>query len=83
MNRGGPIIAGIWKVESGHATYGGRNINKDGDVTPPLFGVTLDGSTPDTAIITDTDEGTLDGDSVWDRAVGPADRVAGGKVQQA
>jgi murein DD-endopeptidase MepM/ murein hydrolase activator NlpD len=41
-------------------------------VNPPLFGVTLDGSIPGTAIIPDSDGGLLDGDPVWDRAVGPA-----------
>jgi murein DD-endopeptidase MepM/ murein hydrolase activator NlpD len=67
-----PVIAGIWKVESDHATTGGRTVGSDGQVTPPLYGITLDGSQPGTAIIADTDSGILDGDPVWDRAVGPA-----------
>jgi hypothetical protein len=67
-----PVIAGIWKVESEHATYGGATISPDGDVTPPIYGPTLDGTTPGTEIISDTDAGVLDGDSRWDRAVGPA-----------
>ena len=67
-----PVIAGIWKVESDHATYRGRTVNSDGMVIPPLFGVTLYGSIPGTAQIRDSDGGLLDGDPNWDRAVGPA-----------
>ena len=72
-----PIIAGIWKVESNHATYRGRTVTADGIVTPPLYGITLDGSTPGTARIPDTDDGVLDGDPTWDRAVGPAQFLPG------
>lgn len=72
-----PVIAGIWKVESHHATIGGRHVEAAGQVTPPLYGVTLDGSTPGTSIIPDTDQGLLDGDPVWDRAVGPAQFLPG------
>lgn len=75
-----PIIAGIWRVESNHATYGGHTINTDGVVTPPLFGPTLDGSTPGTAKIPDSDGGLLDGDPIWDRAVGPAQFLPGSWV---
>lgn len=67
-----PVIAGIWKVESGHATYGDATITPAGDVTPPIYGPTLDGSVPGIQIIPDTDAGVLDGDPMWDRAVGPA-----------
>lgn len=72
-----PIIAGIWKVESHHATYGGRTVTPDGMVTPPLYGIALDGSTPGTARIPDSDGGVLDGDATWDRAVGPAQFLPG------
>ena len=72
-----PVIAGIWKVESGHATHGGRTLSPTGEVTPPLYGPTLDGSLPGTAIIADTDGGVLDGDPTWDRAVGPAQFLPG------
>lgn len=67
-----PVIAGIWKVESGHATSGGATVDQTGRVGPPIHGVVLDGSVPGTAIIPDTDQGGLDGNRVWDRAVGPA-----------
>ncbi len=72
-----PIIAGIWKVESDHATLGDYTIQNDGIVTPPLFGTALDGSIAGTATIPDTDGGLLDGDPVWDRAVGPAQFLPG------
>ena len=72
-----PMIAGIWKVESNHATFGGRTVTPDGMVTPPLYGIALDGSVPGTAAIPDTDNGLLDGDPDWDRAVGPAQFLAG------
>ena len=72
-----PVVAGIWKVESNHATTGGRSVDTHGQVTPPLFGITLDGSQPGTAVIPDTDDGLLDGDRVWDRAVGPAQFLPG------
>ncbi|MDF1597506.1 MAG: peptidoglycan DD-metalloendopeptidase family protein [Acidimicrobiia bacterium] len=72
-----PVIAGIWKVESNHATTGGRTVGSDGQVTPPLYGVTLDGSQPGTAVIPDSDGGLLDGDPTWDRAVGPAQFLPG------
>ena len=71
------VIAGIWKVESDHATRTGHAIEGDGTLTPPLYGAALDGSTPGTATITDTDNGTLDGDPTWDRAVGPAQFLPG------
>lgn len=67
-----PVVAGIWKVESGHATYGSATIDANGNVTPPIYGTVLNGTTPGTQTIPDTDNGTLDGNVVWDRAVGPA-----------
>jgi murein DD-endopeptidase MepM/ murein hydrolase activator NlpD len=71
-----PVIAGIWKVESGHATHGGGTVSPAGDVTP-LYGPTLDGTRPGTAVIPDTDNGVLDGDPTWDRAIGPAQFLPG------
>ena len=51
------VLAGIGKVESNH--------------TSPAIGPALDGSIPGTTIVHDTDGGALDGDPVWDHAVGP------------
>ena len=36
-----------------------RITDADGQVTPPLYGITLDGSEPGTAVIPDTDDGLL------------------------
>ncbi|MEC5185754.1 membrane-bound lytic murein transglycosylase B [Cryobacterium sp. MP_3.1] len=62
-------LAAIGLVESEHGSIFGGEIGADGAVSPAVIGIPLDGST--TAAIRDTDAGELDGDSVWDRAVGP------------
>ncbi|WP_159942554.1 MULTISPECIES: C40 family peptidase [unclassified Nocardiopsis] len=65
------VLAGVGKIESNHAA--GAQITPDGTITPPIIGPTLDGSgaggnsTPHT----DTDNGTWDGDTEFDAAVGP------------
>lgn len=64
-------LAAIGWVETHHGTYGGRRVNSRGVVTPSLFGVRLDGSVNGTAVVRDTDNGRLDRDSRYDRAVGP------------
>ncbi|MER5673747.1 lytic transglycosylase domain-containing protein [Pseudonocardia alni] len=61
------LLAAIGQVESGHAR-GGR-VDATGRTLVPVLGPVLDGS--GTAAIADTDGGTLDGHTVWDRAVGP------------
>jgi len=62
------VLAGIGRVESGHAE-GGR-VDVAGSTLGVILGPVLDGSAG-TAAIADTDHGVLDGDPVWDRAVGP------------
>ncbi|MGH3826491.1 MAG: lytic transglycosylase domain-containing protein [Pseudonocardiaceae bacterium] len=61
-------LAGIGRVESGHAS-GGR-VDTAGNTLEPILGPRLDGSM-NTVAIADTDHGTLDVDPVWVRAVGP------------
>jgi membrane-bound lytic murein transglycosylase B len=63
-------LAGIAMVESHHGTYRGAMVSPNGDVTPPVRGVRLDGSRGNLHIA-DTDDGKLDGDSGLDRAMGP------------
>ncbi|MGW7276635.1 C40 family peptidase [Streptomyces sp. NPDC054864] len=65
------VIAGIGKVESNHA--GGRKVAASGTITPRIIGVRLDGSGAggNTTAFTDTDGGAWDGDTSYDRAVGP------------
>ncbi|MFD4291954.1 lytic transglycosylase domain-containing protein [Rhodococcus sp. NPDC058505] len=62
-------IAGVGRVESSHAN-GGRADDR-GNLVEPIIGLPLDGSLPGQAVIMDTDGGALDGDAVYDRAVGP------------
>ncbi len=63
------VLAGIGRIESGHAS-GGR-VDAKGTTNGHIRGVRLDGSLAGTAVITDSDNGALDGDSDFDRAVGP------------
>ena len=62
------VLAGIGRIESGHAS-GGR-VDAAGNTLGRILGARLDGS-PGIAAIPDTDHGVFDGDTVWDRAVGP------------
>ena len=63
-----PLVAGIGKVESGHASGGA--VDADGTTRRPILGPQLTG-TGGNAAIPDTDGGALDHDATWDRAVGP------------
>ncbi|WP_206436335.1 lytic transglycosylase domain-containing protein [Corynebacterium hylobatis] len=68
-------LAGIGWVETRHGTYSGSYfdrsaINELGFAEPPIIGIPLDGG-PGVAEIRDTDGGILDGDTEFDRAVGP------------
>lgn len=63
-------LAGIGWVESRHGSISGSRIDADGFARPDIIGIPLDG-TNDTMAIPDTDGGALDGDTEWDRAVGP------------
>lgn len=61
------LLAAIGKVESGHA--GGGAVTADGTTRGRIAGPALDGV--GFALIRDSDGGSLDGDAVFDRAVGP------------
>ncbi|MEU9256508.1 hypothetical protein AB0D66_32480 [Streptomyces sp. NPDC048270] len=62
-----PVLAGIGQVESNHARGGALDIA--GNTLTPIIGPALNGA--GFAAIGDTDDGRLDGDTLWDRAVGP------------
>jgi membrane-bound lytic murein transglycosylase B len=64
-----PLLAGIGRVESNHGRFAGAVLHSDGLSTPRVIGIPLDGH--GTALIRDTDGGRYDGDTVYDRAVGP------------
>nr|WP_307680263.1 lytic murein transglycosylase [Streptomyces sp. V4I2] len=61
------LLAAIGQVESGQA--GGGRVTADGTTVPPILGPRLDGGA--FAVIRDTDGGAYDGDTVYDRAIGP------------
>ncbi|WP_166866754.1 lytic murein transglycosylase [Salinibacterium sp. ZJ70] len=66
-------LAAIGAVESDHGRHGGSSIGDDGRVTPPIYGVALDGN--GVALIPDSDGGEIDGDPELDRAVGPLQMI--------
>lgn len=63
------LLAGIGRVESTHA-FGGK-ADADGNPLTPVYGPVLDGSLAGNHVIRDTDGGSLDGLSGYDRAIGP------------
>jgi len=67
------ILAGIGRIESGHAR-GGR-VDANGTAVR-IIGPVLDGS-PGVAAIRDSDGGQWDDDTVWDHAVGPMQFLPG------
>ncbi|WP_175582730.1 lytic transglycosylase domain-containing protein [Nocardioides guangzhouensis] len=67
---GWELIAAIGKVESDHGRHGGSALAEVGLATPGIYGIPLDGR-HGTRRIHDTDAGSYDHDTRWDRAVGP------------
>ncbi|MEV8474470.1 lytic murein transglycosylase [Streptomyces sp. NPDC051173] len=61
------LVAGIGRIESVHAS--GYGLRTDGSTERPIRGPRLDGK--QFALIRDTDGGRWDGDTEYDRAVGP------------
>lgn len=64
------LLAAIGQVESGNGTSGGSQLSAAGVASPAIYGPSLTGR-KHTARITDTDDGAIDGDKRFDRAVGP------------
>lgn len=62
-------LAAVGFVETAHGTYGGGSLTAAGQMSRPVVGPALNGA--GFAAIADTDAGALDGDTRWDRAVGP------------
>lgn len=67
-------LAGLAYVETVHGTYDGvkygvSKLDQNGFAVPPIFGPQLSGG--QFAQVADTDNGALDGDSEFDRAMGP------------
>ncbi|WP_328863283.1 C40 family peptidase [Streptomyces sp. NBC_00306] len=66
-----PVLAGIARIESNHA--GGRTVTAAGDIHPRILGPVLNGSGVggNLTAFPDTDAGAWDGDTRYERAVGP------------
>jgi hypothetical protein len=71
------VLAGIGRIESNHGLFGGAatRFGAAGAVSPRITGPPLDGR--GVAAIPDSDGGSWDGDTVWDRAVGPMQFLPG------
>lgn len=69
-----PLIAGIGRIESGHARNG--DVDAKGTTSTPILGPALTGE-GNFALIRDTDKGRMDTDTVYDRAVGPMQFLPG------
>ncbi|MEU0545266.1 murein transglycosylase [Nocardia sp. NPDC005978] len=65
---GWTTLAGIARVESDHARFGGATIAPDGTVRPPIRGVPLNGTAGNALIL---DPATRPGHPVYARAQGP------------
>ena len=63
------MLAAIGKVETNHGRFGGAALGSDGVSRPEIRGPQLNGAGA-FAAIHDSDNGRLDRDAVWDRAVG-------------
>ncbi|MGZ6734652.1 MAG: lytic transglycosylase domain-containing protein [Nocardioides sp.] len=64
------LIGAIGRVESNHGRADGNTLSAQGVATPGILGPVLDGSAG-TSEIADTDAGAYDGNTSFDRAVGP------------
>ena len=65
-----PTLAAIGKVESNHGSANAATLTADGHAFPPIYGPVLDGQ-GGRQLIRDTDGGSLDQDTTYDRAIGP------------
>jgi membrane-bound lytic murein transglycosylase B len=63
-------LAAIAYVESDHGHFQNSVLGADGTVSPPIYGLPLNGQ-GGRQMIADTDHGVLDGDAAYDRAIGP------------
>jgi hypothetical protein len=70
-----PVIAALGRVESNHGRFGGAVLTTSGVSVPRVRGPRLDGGA--FALVRDTDGGRLDGDPVYDRAIGPLQFLPG------
>jgi membrane-bound lytic murein transglycosylase B len=69
-------LAAIGRIESNHGSANNAVLRADGQAQPPIVGLPLDGL-GGRQRIADTDDGALDGDRTYDRAVGPMQFIPG------
>ncbi|HLM06642.1 MAG TPA: lytic murein transglycosylase [Blastococcus sp.] len=69
------LLAGIGRIESNHGRFRGAVLNSDGTSTPKILGPALTGG--QFAFIGDSDGGQWDGDTTYDRAMGPMQFIPG------
>lgn len=62
-------LAGVGLIESRHGSFGGNVVGQDGRTSGEILGPVLDGNP--FGPIADSEGGALDGNTEWDRAVGP------------
>ena len=63
-------LAAIGSIESNHGQHNGAILFPDGQALPKIYGPPLNGKN-NNKLIRDTDQGLLDSDTTYDRAVGP------------
>jgi hypothetical protein len=63
-------LAAIGRVESNHGRTSDSTLQLDGRAWPAIIGQPLDGQ-DGRQLVEDTDNGVLDGDPIYDRAIGP------------
>ncbi|MEP6526993.1 MAG: lytic transglycosylase domain-containing protein [Nocardioidaceae bacterium] len=64
------LIAAVGRVESNHGRSDGNILSEHGIARPGIFGPPLNGANG-SVLVRDTDDGALDHDTTYDRAVGP------------
>lgn len=71
------LLAAIGRIESNHGRVGKSTLNaSSGRAAPAIYGVRLDGARG-APVVRDTDRGSLDADTTYDRAIGPMQFLPG------
>ena len=65
------LLFAVGSVASVNGRIDGTAFDREATSHPAIFGATGDGSLANLALLLDTDEGAVDGDTMWDRPVGP------------
>jgi len=66
------VLAGIGRIESNHGRINpAATVTPDGDVTPPIIGIALDGTNNTAAVRVPAGGSPWHPDPIWDHATGP------------